>query len=58
MTAFIYSGVDPGKNGAIASIDQDGAVGGIDAAESSLAAHAAAFTPRAAPPKPFDADEE
>ena len=37
-------------------INEDGAVGGIDAAESSLAAHAAAFTPRATPPQPFDAE--
>ena len=53
--------VGPGESGGKARnvlIDQDGAVGGIDAAESSLAAHAAAFTPRAAPPKPFDADDE
>ncbi|MEI6137423.1 MAG: FtsK/SpoIIIE domain-containing protein, partial [Chloroflexota bacterium] len=52
--------VGPGESGGKARnvlIDQDGAVGGIDAAESSLAAHAAAFTPRATPPKPFDADE-
>ena len=52
--------VGPGESGGKARnvlIDQDGAVGGVDAAESSLAAHAAAFTPRATPPKPFDADE-
>ena len=51
--------VGPGESGGKARnvlIDQDGAVGGVDAAESSLAAHAAAFTPRATPPKPFDAE--
>ena len=26
MTSIIYSGVDPGKSGAIASINQDGTV--------------------------------
>ena len=53
--------VGPGESGGKPRnvlIDEDGAVGGIDAAESSLAAHAAAFVPRKDPPKPFDADEE
>ena len=52
--------VGPGESGGKPRnvlIDEDGAVGGIDAAESSLAAHAAAFVPRKDPPKPFDADE-
>jgi len=52
--------VGPGESGGKPRnvlIDRDGAVGGIDAAESSLAAHAAAFVPRTAPPQPFDADE-
>ena len=53
--------VGPGESGGKPRnvlIDEDDAVGGIDAAESSLAAHAAAFVPRKDPPKPFDADEE
>jgi len=53
--------VGPGESGGKPRnvlIDEDGAVGGIDAAESSLAAHAAAFVPRKDPPKPFDADED
>ena len=37
MSSFIYSGVDPGKNGAIASIDQDGAVLKISRFKHALA---------------------
>ncbi|MDA0302615.1 MAG: DNA translocase FtsK, partial [Chloroflexi bacterium] len=49
--------VGPGESGGKPRnvlINEDGAVGGVDAAESSLAAHAAAFVPRTQPPKPFD----
>ncbi|MEI7926608.1 MAG: DNA translocase FtsK, partial [Chloroflexota bacterium] len=49
--------VGPGESGGKPRnvlINEDGAVGGVDAEESSLAAHAAAFVPRTAPPKPFD----
>ena len=53
--------VGPGESGGKARtvlIDENGAVGGIDADEpASLAAHAAAFIPRLTPPKAFDADE-
>ena len=51
--------VGPGESGGKPRnvlINEDGAVGGVDAEESSLAAHAAAFVPRTAPPKPFDAE--
>ena len=49
--------VGPGESGGkprSVLIDEDGAVGGIDATESSLAAHAATFTPRTAPPAPSE----
>ena len=53
--------VGPGESGGKARtvlLDEDGPLGGADASEpASLAAHAAAFTPRVTPPTPFDADD-
>ncbi|MGE3856269.1 MAG: DNA translocase FtsK [Dehalococcoidia bacterium] len=51
--------VGPGESGGKPRnvlISEDGPVGGVDAEESSLAAHAAAFVPRKEPPAPFDAE--